>query len=64
MPAIFVRLRPLTFDRLRRVAAHKRRRPQDQAAVIIEQTLDGDGRPDASRVDLVGAVRSHDEADR
>ena len=39
MPAVYVDIRPDIFDRLRRVAADQRRRPGDQAAVLIEQAL-------------------------
>ncbi len=39
MPSIFVGFKPETFERLRRLAAEERRRPQDQAAVLVERAL-------------------------
>jgi hypothetical protein len=41
MPAIYVGLRPEAFEQLRRLAAQERRRPNDQAAVILERELGG-----------------------
>ena len=46
MPAIFVRLKPDWFEQLRRLAARERRRPHDQAAVLIEQALGAIELPD------------------
>ncbi len=40
MPAIYVALRPETYEALRRLAAQERRRPHDQAAIFVERGLD------------------------
>jgi hypothetical protein len=39
MPAIYVGLRLETYEALRRLAAIERRRPRDQAAIILERVL-------------------------
>ncbi len=61
MPGIFVRLTREPFERLRRLALRERRRPQDQAAVLVERALDavesGPTRRDRDDPDVVGEER-------
>jgi hypothetical protein len=37
---LYVPVQPDTLDRLREIARRERRRPQDQAALILERALD------------------------
>ncbi len=48
---LFVPLTKTEFDALREIARTERRRPQDQAAAIIAQSLEIDPQQDASKHD-------------
>ncbi len=46
MPSIFVGMTPESFERLYRLSKRERRRPHDQAAVLLERAL-GEVEPSA-----------------
>jgi hypothetical protein len=64
---LFVPLTKAEFDALRELALNERRRPQDQAAVILAQSLRSSQHPAASNSDKPTEFvmsRKHEEAER
>ena len=60
---LYISLGREALAKLRRIAEQERRRPQDQAAVIIERALASQSGPDSSSAEHVGAKGSHEEAE-